>query len=336
MKLSQKIVEERKKRGWSQEELAFRLNVSRQAVGKWESDLALPEVDKIVQMSKLFGVSCDYLLSDENSQTTVSDKTVAIVRMESESPLPQNAIESTQAAQSGNRLSDEQFAVIADIVSKTSVVRAVATALCVLSPVLLIVLAGLSVYGGLNENLAVGVGIGALLVTVAVAVVMFVLSGKNSVADYNPDEHSKGVLLAQLSRRKGLFVTITAVASGLCVLSAVPLLVVVLLNAESLVMPMVGVLLGIIAVAVFMYVYVETYKKMYFSACGQTDGNADNKSVWGKIQNLYWLVIVAAYLAWSFVSGGWGYTWIIWPVAAVLSAAIGIILDICGIKRDDD
>ena len=62
MKLSQKIAELRKSHNWSQEELAYRLGVTRQSVGKWESDAALPELDKVVQMADIFGVTTDYLL----------------------------------------------------------------------------------------------------------------------------------------------------------------------------------------------------------------------------------------------------------------------------------
>lgn len=65
MILADKITEERKKNGWSQEELANQLGVSRQAVSKWESAGAIPDLQRILQMSELFGVSTDYLLKDE-------------------------------------------------------------------------------------------------------------------------------------------------------------------------------------------------------------------------------------------------------------------------------
>lgn len=69
MKLEEKIALLRKQKGWSQEELAFRLDVSRQAVSKWEMGASLPEVDKILKMSELFGCSTDYLLKEENTIT---------------------------------------------------------------------------------------------------------------------------------------------------------------------------------------------------------------------------------------------------------------------------
>ena len=65
MKLSDKIVRLRKEKGWSQETLAEKLNVSRQAVSRWEGATACPDANNILQLSKLFGVTTDYLLNDD-------------------------------------------------------------------------------------------------------------------------------------------------------------------------------------------------------------------------------------------------------------------------------
>lgn len=62
MKLGQKIAELRKKDHLSQEGLAEKMNVSRQAVSKWESNQSIPDIEKIVDLSELFGVTTDYLL----------------------------------------------------------------------------------------------------------------------------------------------------------------------------------------------------------------------------------------------------------------------------------
>ena len=66
--LSEKIINLRKSRGWSQEELAEKLDVSRQSVSKWESGVSNPDLDKIVAMSTLFGVTTDYLLKDVTAE----------------------------------------------------------------------------------------------------------------------------------------------------------------------------------------------------------------------------------------------------------------------------
>ena len=64
MILADKITELRKKNGWSQEELADKLGVSRQSISKWESAQSVPDMSRILKMSELFGVSTDLLLKD--------------------------------------------------------------------------------------------------------------------------------------------------------------------------------------------------------------------------------------------------------------------------------
>ncbi len=77
MTLQDKISKLRKKNGWSQEDLADKLYVTRQAVSKWESGQSLPDVEKIVHMSKLFGVTTDYLLNEEIEAEDVIEESVA-------------------------------------------------------------------------------------------------------------------------------------------------------------------------------------------------------------------------------------------------------------------
>ena len=68
MILADKITALRKKAGWSQEELTEQLGVTRQSVSKWEGAQSVPDMDKVVQMSRLFGVTTDFLLKDELSE----------------------------------------------------------------------------------------------------------------------------------------------------------------------------------------------------------------------------------------------------------------------------
>ena len=91
MILADKIMDLRKKNGWSQEELAEKLNVSRQAVSKWEGAQSIPDMGRIIQLSELFGVSTDYLLKDEleqtvESQETTPDSLIRTVSMEEAKP----------------------------------------------------------------------------------------------------------------------------------------------------------------------------------------------------------------------------------------------------------
>ena len=73
MKLEEKITLHRKRNGWSQEELAFRLDVSRQAVSKWEMGSSVPDLDKIIKLADLFGVSVDELVRDTDNPSDHQD-----------------------------------------------------------------------------------------------------------------------------------------------------------------------------------------------------------------------------------------------------------------------
>ena len=86
MKLHDKLLKLRKEKGMTQEELAEQLNVSRQAVSRWEMGTALPDTENVLQLSKLYAVSIDYLLHDDYE----SDKDLPIVKrtkMETEEKL---------------------------------------------------------------------------------------------------------------------------------------------------------------------------------------------------------------------------------------------------------
>lgn len=80
MKLNEKIIKLRKEKGWSQEDLAERLEVSRQAVSRWEQGNTLPDIPNLLMLEEVFGVSADYLIHDEIdniSETTTAPETRA-------------------------------------------------------------------------------------------------------------------------------------------------------------------------------------------------------------------------------------------------------------------
>lgn len=75
--MEEKIIALRKKLGWSQEDLAEKMNVSRQAISRWENGTALPDAQNVLQLSKLFNVTTDYLLNDDYE----SDRDIPAVQM---------------------------------------------------------------------------------------------------------------------------------------------------------------------------------------------------------------------------------------------------------------
>ena len=83
MRLSEKIMDLRKKSGWSQEELADRLGISRQSVSKWETDTAIPDLDKLIKICDIFNISLDELTGRESTQETQSPQTIIVEKSSS-------------------------------------------------------------------------------------------------------------------------------------------------------------------------------------------------------------------------------------------------------------
>lgn len=86
MILADKIIYLRKKAGYSQEDLASELNVSRQSISKWEGALSIPEMDKIIKLSEVFSVSTDFLLKEDivaiDDNSIIEDKDVRTISLE--------------------------------------------------------------------------------------------------------------------------------------------------------------------------------------------------------------------------------------------------------------
>lgn len=79
MTIADRIQSLRKSKGMSQEELADAVGVSRQAVSKWESEQATPDIDKVLIMSEVFGVTTDYILKGIEPVKTEEHKTMGDV-----------------------------------------------------------------------------------------------------------------------------------------------------------------------------------------------------------------------------------------------------------------
>ena len=110
MLLSEKIMSLRKRNGWSQEELAQQLGVSRQSVSKWESMASMPDIQKIMAMSELFGVSTDYLLKDELEElpatAIAADYAASSVQCGSSDPAAGSTTDSTTDSTDGGTVGE--------------------------------------------------------------------------------------------------------------------------------------------------------------------------------------------------------------------------------------
>lgn len=323
MILADKIMNERKKNGWSQEELADQLGVSRQSVSKWEGAQSVPDLQKIIQMSQIFGVSTDYLLKDEMEKMDV----------------PEVLVEEVTNANNIRRVSMQEANEYIECSRETTPKIALGTILCILSPVTLLFLTGLCESGHpmISEALACGVGLITLFIMISIAVALFITSGtKINKFEYLKQEDFEteyGVIgfAKELKEEEQHSVTMKIVVGViLCICCAIPLITAALVEAaDSVLIWMVCVLLCMVAVAVYLFISAETVKGCCDVLLQEGEYTTDNKKSNKKvsvISSAYWSIVVVIYLGWSFYTMDWDRTWIVWPVAGVLQGVISVII----------
>lgn len=323
MILADKIVSLRKRAGWSQEDLAEKLGVTRQSVSKWEGAQSVPDMDKVVMMSRLFGVSTDFLLKDE-----LEEEAPCAAAQEDDTPL--------------RRVSLTQASAYLALRKAAAPKIAIATALCIISPVTLILLAGMSEVQRfpISGNAAAGIGLCVMLVLLAVAVSIFLRTDAD-VRDYRfleeePFETEYGVegMVRQRQREyKDTHTRLVTVGVVLCVLAAVPLFAAMCINGSNLLyIAAVCALLVLVAIGCLALVTAGVYQGAMEQLLEEGDYTRPQKKhhkLMGTVTMIYWLTATAVFLLYTYGPHGNGqprYSWIIWAVAGVLYAAVmGIV-----------
>lgn len=315
MILAEKITALRKKNGWSQEELAERMDISRQSVSKWESGASLPELDKLLKLSQIFEVSTDYLLKDEEDETDSLPDT-------SEKCVPANKCRfvSLKEAQ------DYMY-----LVKNVSGRIALGVSLCILSPIFLIT-------SGVTENDALsGISLMVLLIMVACGVAIFIVNGV-ALGNYNYiekenihiDSETYTLVKKYKSDDEHSFSAKIAVGVALCIIGCIPLISSHWINdSEFFRAVTIGVLLIAVSIGVNLFVRGGMVRSSFDRLLQEGDYTAEKKQVEQKLDvfaGAYWCIATAIYFILSFTVMGWDDSWIIWPVAGVVFAALRIIL----------
>lgn len=327
MILGEKISILRKQNGWSQEELAEKLNISRQSVSKWESSTSIPDLDKIIKLSAIFDVSTDYLLKDELEKITPSETDTNYDN--------QNNIRS---------LSLEEANTYMNVIEQVAKHMAAAVALCILSPVCIILFGGLSEYTTtqrqspiMTENMAGGFGTTILLLLIAIAVATFIINGlKISKYDYLEKEPFtlqygvQGIIEKKKTLFEKKFQGSIAIGVVLCIIGIVPMMLAAAIDASEIVyICCTALLLIFIASGVTLFVWAGMIHGSYCKLLQSGEFSLENKEFSKKTEffpGIYWCIVTAAYLFISFYFNCWDKSWIIWPVTGALFAAISGIL----------
>ena len=316
MILADKIIDLRKKNGWSQEELAERLDVSRQSISKWEGAQSIPDMNRIIKLSEIFGVSTDYLLKDEIDAPEYIDE---------------------GAEEPGLRsVSMEEATEFLRVKKYASGRVALGVMMCILSPVLLLVLGAAQESGILKmtENAAAGIGMTALFALVGGAVAIFITVGqKTGKFEYLEKENIdtvygvKGLVSERKEQFHDAYSRGLAIGIVLCVMSVIPLFISqVFFGEDGFVVSLSNAaLLCMVALGVFLIVRVSIIQGSFQMLLEEGDYSREEKGFQKKngwIGGVYWMCIVAAFLLYSFLTNRWDRSWIIWPIAGVAFAAL--------------
>lgn len=332
MILADKIINLRKKAGWSQEDLAEQLGVSRQSVSKWEGAQSMPDMEKIVQLSRLFGVSTDYLLKDDACEepSCMADVDASMHRV---------SMEEASSYLSSRRNAAPRMAL--------------ATTLCILSPVLLMLLAALSEvpYSGVSENFASAIGLCFMFVIVSIAVGMFILCGSRNRGfefldhvGFETEYGVEGMVKDRLGRFSPTYTKLCIAGTVLCILSVIPIFIAAGLEVDDFLMvSSVCIMFLLVGAGVFCFVYGNTIMNSMKRFLEKDDFSKEAKSrsrVTDAVGTIYWLVVTAIYFAYSFwpVAGQAAKTrfkesWVVWVIAGILYGAVMTLVSL--VRRKD-
>lgn len=322
MILADKIIRLRKKNGWSQEELAEKMRVSRQAVSKWEGAQTTPDLEKVLMLGNLFRVTTDYLLKDEIEDVEFTD--------ENDNP-------------SVKRITLSQANDFLEWRKSASIRIAVGTFLCIIAVIPLLILGAASeipVYN-LSENAAGGIGLTTMLIIVAIAVAIFIFCGfRNAPFDFIDKETFeteygvKGMVKERQKAYKSIYTKCNVIGACICILSPIPLLIGAFTEREFFTVIMLTATMFLVGVGTVFFIVSgvrwESMQKLLQE--GEFAPQEKKKSrIKETVGTIYWLTAAAVFFRWSFLTNSWEISWIVWPIAGILFA---IVMCFCNLVID--
>ena len=316
MIFADKLILLRKKAGWSQEELADQMNVTRQSVSKWEGAQSVPDLEKMIRLSKLFGVSTDYLLKDEIEEA--------------------ENISLSDDAPTLRRVSMDEANTFLSVKLRTAKTIAYAAFLCILSPIALLILGAISesLAGVLNEDIAGGIGMIALIIFVAIAAAMFISSSSKSAPfaylekeKFETEYGVSGMVKERKVQYKDLHTKHNIAGTCLCIVALIPLFIGAIIDADNDLFLTIMLSLSFLIAGVGVICFIKTgiiwasYEKL-LQEDEYSKENKEKPSFSSAIYTAYWVIVTAVYLGYSLPSNNWGQSWIIWVVAGVIFPAV--------------
>jgi len=311
MILADKIIKLRKQSAWSQEELAEKMNISRQSVSKWESANSIPDLNRIIMLADIFDVSTDFLLKDEyetfEAKVENKDSSVAQISMEQALKYVEQKME-------------------------TSVLTTKGVMLCLCSVIPLFFFLAMAETSRLNltGDMAAGLGVLSIVIMVSIAISFFIKINQyeNDVAviDNEPFELAYGVHSAfqeKLQKFRPQYNLRLSIAIFLFIFSFVPMMFSgMFFEGTDITLMMLIVLMLIIATGIYIISPVSARFEAYNNILKDNTEQSKRSKRAEKLAAFYWPLLTAIFLGWSLWTMNWAITWIIWPVGGVFFAAL--------------
>ncbi len=314
MKFADKLIRLRRQYGWSQEELAEQVDVSRQSISKWESGQSVPDLDRIVKLSDIFQVSTDYLVKDADQTVTAPGEATA--------------------ERKARRVSFEAAKEYLALKQQQTRVNLKGALIIVCSPMImfgLLALIDLDLLAMDNSH-AGGIGVISILVAVLVAIYVFLGNGEvnEQVERFETTKYelAAGVhatLSAELKQYRPTYTRQTALGIACFVLSPAPLLAGAIFFDNVSGLATMLLLFVMVAVGLTRVVPASTTLETYNLLLNDGDKDAGKTEETKQIERLaafYWPAVVAVFLGWSLYTMQWNVTWVVWPVASLLFVAL--------------
>ncbi len=313
MILADKIIKLRKQSAWSQEELAEKMDISRQSVSKWESANSIPDLNRIIKLAEIFDVTTDFLLKDEYEtfESNNESKESSIVQISIEQAL---------------KYVEQKMEV------STLTTKGVMLCLCSVIPLFFFLAMAETNRMNLTDDMAAGFGILGILVMVSIAISFFIKINQyekdTAVIDNEPFELAYGVhsvFQDKLEKFRPRYNLRLSIAIFLFIVSFVPLMFsAMFFEGSDVTLMMLIVLILIIATGLYLLLPVsarfEAYNNILKDSVETETSKREKRA--GKLAAFYWPLLTAIFLGWSLWTMDWGTTWIIWPVGGVLFAAL--------------
>lgn len=336
--LAEKIYQLRKAKNWSQEDLAAKIGVSRQSVSKWERGEALPDLERMISLSDVFGVSIDDLIrsnkiTEDNQEEVQSQPKTTPPQADQESPLAAlNEIDLASA---------HAYLQVKQVTSQSN------AAACFL------IIIGSGSFFSLQmmaDELpsAFWLQIIAwviLLASIAIASASFMqnqqLSEEYRWIETQP--HQLGFQVQEILERdqkanREIWQKQTITGTSLCILSALPLVITSSILDDDL--PIAISLIATIALisaGVYQLMRSSGLKKGYqtllqgpqasnrLSQTSDDDPEFKKDPILAQVQNIYWGLVLASYLTISFIFRAWAWSWILFVIAPFLFDVVQLL-----------